>query len=379
MRIDTQTIGMPRSDAAILECAVTPALVVDWPVLVRNVAEMASRASAAGVALRPHAKTHKCAAIAQLQIQAGATGFTVATLAEAEYFADSGFDDLLLANSPIGDWRIERLASLAARARVTVVIDSMAAHAQVEAAGRRASQRIDYLWEIDVGLGRSGTPGGAPAVAAIRDACAADRHARFVGLMSYPGHAYRARDRAELASIANAEAGLLASTARSLAAFGIQCATLSAGSTPTSQHVKRGTAITELRPGNYVFHDATQVALEVVPQARCALSVLGTVMSRPDPRRLVLDCGSKALAAERMTDRTAGFGFVLGEEGIIVERLYEEHAVLVSPEPCELRVGERVRVVPNHACAAANLHREMLILNGGGLGASVRSGAHHWA
>jgi D-serine deaminase-like pyridoxal phosphate-dependent protein len=120
--------------------------------------------------------------------------------------------------------------------------------------------------------------------------------------------------------------------------------------------------ITELRPGNYVFYDATQVALGVVGLERCALSVLATVTSRPAPDRLILDSGSKALAAERLSTLTPGFGRIEGHPGLRVDRLYEEQAIVHSEGPCEIPVGARLRVIPNHACAAANLHSQMLVV-----------------
>jgi D-serine deaminase-like pyridoxal phosphate-dependent protein len=118
----------------------------------------------------------------------------------------------------------------------------------------------------------------------------------------------------------------------------------------------------ELRPGNYVFYDATQVALGVVGLERCSLSVLATVTSRPAPDRLILDSGSKALAAERLSTLTPGFGRIERHPGLRVDRLYEEQAIVHSDAPCELPVGARVRVVPNHACAAANLHSQMHVV-----------------
>jgi D-serine deaminase-like pyridoxal phosphate-dependent protein len=113
-----------------------------------------------------------------------------------------------------------------------------------------------------------------------------------------------------------------------------------------------------------VFYDATQVALGVVPLERCALSVLATVTSRPAPDRLILDSGSKALAAETLSTLTAGFGVVQGHPELRVARLYEEQAIVHADRPCDIPIGTRLRVVPNHACAAANLHAEMLVVNG---------------
>ena len=148
------------------------------------------------------------------------------------------------------------------------------------------------------------------------------------------------------------------------ASLGIEARAKSIGTTQTTHILSGANGATEIRPGNYVFYDATQVALELVPRERCALSVLGTVVARPSSTRLILDCGSKALAAERLTARTVGFGFVIGHEKLVVERLYEEHAIVTSLDPIEIPIGSRLRVVPNHSCATVNLHERMLIVEG---------------
>jgi D-serine deaminase-like pyridoxal phosphate-dependent protein len=344
-----------------LEAEPTPALVIDRDRLRRNIAEMAERARSAEVALWPHAKTHKCAEIATLQREAGAAGLTVATLGEAEYFVAAGFTDILLAYPPVGAWRLTRLVALATRARLRVVLDDASVLHELIAACRSGRARIPYLWEVDCGTGRLGTEPGertALVIAALPNA----EECPFDGLMTFGGHAYAARDDDELDHVAQAERDALAVTAAALHADGLPCAARSAGTTPTSHRLRPGSGLTEMRPGNYVFYDATQVALGLVGPDRCALSVLATVVGRPSPQRAILDAGSKALAAERLTPRTEGFGFVCGHPLLRVERLYEQHAIVHSDGPCRLALGERVRVVPNHACAAANLHREALIV-----------------
>jgi D-serine deaminase-like pyridoxal phosphate-dependent protein len=346
-----------------LRTEATPALVFDRDVLVANLRAMAERTRAAGVALWPHAKTHKCAEIAALQREHGAPGITVATLAEAEYFVAEGFADLLLAYPPVGDWRLERLTNLARRARLRVVLDDAAVLQALIEACRSARVVIPFLWEVDCGTGRLGTaPGEATAAAVARAPRASE--CPFGGLMTFGGHAYGARDDAELARAADDERTALGASAEALRAVGVSCPALSAGTTPTAHRLRPGTGITEMRPGNYVFYDATQVALGLVEPERCALSILATVIGRPDPRRVILDAGSKAVSAERLTTRTDGFGLVCGAPELVVERLYEQHAIVTSAEPSRLHVGERVRVVPNHACAAANLHRRALVVSG---------------
>ncbi|HET6866370.1 MAG TPA: alanine racemase [Solirubrobacteraceae bacterium] len=346
-----------------LDELVTPALIVDRKRLVRNIIEMAARAQSLGVALRPHAKTHKSPAIAALQREHGATGLTVATLTEAEGFADDGVDDLLLTAPPVGDWRLERLVALARRVRVRVALDSVEVVAALDRACARHGVEIGYVWEVDCGVGRFGTPPGARSAQPIAEAVVTATHASFDGLLTFGGHAYGATTPDGIAAAARDEQEAIAQTVSALADRGIEATVRSIGSTPTSHAMRSAEGITELRPGNYVFYDATQVALGIVGLEHCALSVLATVTSRPAPDRLILDSGSKALAAERLSTLTPGFGQIDGHPRLRVERLYEEQAIVHSDEPCEIPVGARLRVVPNHACAAANLHSRMHVVD----------------
>jgi D-serine deaminase-like pyridoxal phosphate-dependent protein len=348
-----------------LDEVTTPALTVDGPRLLANLAEMAARARSLGVALRPHAKTHKSPAIAGLQREHGACGLTVATITEAEGFAAEGVDDLLLTAPPVGDWRLERLVSLARRARVRVVVDGADALSALDEACRRSGITVGYLWEVDCGVGRFGTAPGAVTADYIARVLDTATHASFDGLLTFGGHAYAATSPDGIAAAARDELQAIAETVSALVERGIGAEVRSVGSTPTTHAMASAEGITEIRPGNYVFYDATQVALGVVPLERCALSVLATVTSRPAPDRLILDSGSKALAAERLSTLTPGFGMIEDHPELRVERLYEEQAIVRADEPCGIPVGARLRVVPNHACAAANLHSEMLVVEEG--------------
>lgn len=352
-------------DLPDLEDVVTPALTVDRDRLVTNIREMAARADSLDVALRPHAKTHKSPAIARLQRDHGAIGLTVATVTEAEGFAAEGVDDLLITSPPVGAWRLDRLVALARQARVRVALDGAEALTALDQACRRSGVTIGYLWEVDCGTGRFGTGPGADSAEHIATVLDAATHVSFDGLLVFGGHAYAATSPDGIAAAARDEHEAIAQTVSALAERGVDAAVRSVGSTPTSHAMESGDGITEIRPGNYVFYDATQVALGIVPPARCALSVLATVTSRPASDRLILDSGSKALAAERLTSFTPGFGLIEDHPELRVERLYEEQAIVRTDEPCDIPVGARLRVVPNHACAAANLHSEMLVVQEG--------------
>ena len=353
------SMALPR-----LEEIDTPALVVDGPTLVTNVREMAGRARGGKVGLWPHSKTHKSLAVAALQREYGIAGLTAATLREAETFAGDGVEDILIAYPPVGP-RLRRVVDLSKRIRVRVVLDNADVVDALEDACRKAHTRIGYLWEVECGTGRIGTEPGETAARLIAPVAARSKHAWFAGLMAFAGHAYAADSPAEIGAAAEQEGRAVHETAAALAAEGVLASVLSVGTTPTTHHLEREGAVTEIRPGNYVFYDATQVTLGVVSPERCALSVLATVVARPTPRRLILDAGSKALAAEMLNPRSPGFGFVVGHPELFVARLYEEHTIVTCEEPSAIPVGERLAIVPNHACACVNLHERMLVVENG--------------
>jgi D-serine deaminase-like pyridoxal phosphate-dependent protein len=340
----------------------TPALIVDRGLVEQNVNEMAARASAAGLALRPHAKTHKSVAVATLQRHAGAAGLTVGTVREAEVFAAAGFDDFLITAPPVGAWRLERLIELARRVHVRVCVDSADAVRTLDRACAEGGVGIGFLWEIDCGVGRFGTPRGTASADEIAGAARGYAHARFDGLLTFAGHVYGAATTDDLSAVAREERAALIDTADAVESRSIGVRIRSIGTTPTAHLMERAPGVTETRPGNYVFYDATQVALGVVPVDRCALTVLATVVSRPSPTRLVLDAGSKALAAEHMSSRTSGFGIVRDWPELRISRLFEEQAVVDVVGACDLLVGDRVEVIPNHACTTVNLYDEMVVV-----------------
>ena len=342
----------------------TPAALVNADVLSANVAAMALRARAVGAALRPHFKTHKSVEIARLQRAAGAVGFTVATLREAEALAAAGIDDLLLAYPPVGSWRLERLEALLERARVTFLVDGKVAAAAVGELARRLGATLPCLWEVDCGAGRCGTEPGPPSVVAAQRALDLPG-VELDGFLTFPGHVYRSRTSAEVDAAVTDEQEAAHATLAAARAAGLTVQTLSGGTTPTAWRARSGGVLTELRPGNYVFHDATQVALGVAEPAQCALTILATVVSRPAPGRIVVNAGSKALGSELMTPNTRGYAVLAGVPDVHVAALYEEHGLIEAGDAlAHVAVGDRVELVPNHACVAANLHRAFVLRRG---------------
>lgn len=340
----------------------TPAVLVDLDVLASNVAAMQRRAREAGVALRPHAKTHKSPEIGRLQLEAGARGLTLAKTSEAEVFAALGFDDLFLAYPIVGSDKARRLLALSDRVRLRVGVDSVEGARSLGAAFAEAGRRLPVLLKIDCGFHRVGVaPDQAVVVAA---AVAGIPGLELAGVFTHAGHGYGGPTPADVARIGRGEAGLLAETADALRAAGLPAAEVSVGSTPTAAAAMSGAGVTECRPGTYVFHDRSQVALGSATPGDCALTVLATVVSAPAPDRAVVDAGSKTLSSDPMRPEPDGFGAVLGRRTKVV-RLSEEHGVLAVAPDERFRVGERVRILPNHACAVVNLHEALVAVRGG--------------
>jgi D-serine deaminase-like pyridoxal phosphate-dependent protein len=349
----------------------TPALLIDIERLRANVCGMAAAAREGGVALRPHAKTHKMVEVAALQLEAGAAGLTVAKLGEAEVFVDGGCDDILIAYPLIGDTKLERLAALARRARVAVALDSVEVARAIAEAGAHVAVRI----EVDTGQHRAGVvPGDVAALA--REVAALGL--RVQGVMTHEGHAYAAQDLAAAtreaaalmreaaaavaAGVAAAEAGVTAAVA---AGDSGDAPVVSLGSTPTARFAAREPGVTEIRPGTYVFQDRTQIAHGAATERDLAAFVLATVVSRPAPDRAVVDAGTKVLSSDRLNAPGAPVDFgAVHETGWPLVRASEEHGVVAVPLHAHLPIGTQVRIVPNHVCPVVNLFDEAVIVDG---------------
>ncbi|KJS60209.1 D-TA family PLP-dependent enzyme [Streptomyces rubellomurinus] len=344
----------------------TPDILVDRDVLERNIERMAAALRAKGLGLRPHAKTHKMPEVAARQLAAGAVGLTVATIGEAEVFAEHGATDLFIAYPLwIGPRQAERLRRLGATARIAIGTDSVEA---AEAAGRHlgaSAADIEVLVEIDSGHHRSGVrPEQAVAVARA----SARAGLRVAGVFTFPGHGYAP---GMPAKAAEEEQQALGQAADLLAAAGFEVTRVSGGSTPTAELTGASTA-TEARPGVYVFGDAQQLELGRCRTADIALTVAATVVSRHEgddstPRRLVLDAGSKVLGGDRPA-WTTGFGRLMDHPDARITALSEHHATVVWPAGTDLpALGARLRVIPNHVCVAVNLVDDVAVVSGGEL------------
>lgn len=350
----------------------TPAVLVDRARALRNIDRMQAAASARGISLRPHAKTHKSTTIARWQIEHGAAGICCAKIGEAEVFADAGFSDIRLPY-PINPINADRVAALAGRTRLSFIVDHPQVARQWSAAMTAANTEVEVLVKIDVGFHRCGIdPSAADAVEMIRGVAALPG-LRFRGLLSHAGHAYHAHSAHELRAMAEGEAAMMSDLARRCRRAGIRIEEVSAGATPPARFSLQQDGFTEFRAGNYVYFDRTQVALGAATLDDCALTVLTTVVSKPAADRVVFDAGSKTLTSDgaRGFSPSPGFGVVLNDDGspddnLLIERLSEEHAtVRALSGSTPLEPGDRTRIVPNHSCVVSNLADRAWVVTGG--------------
>ena len=356
----------------------TPAVLIDKARALRNIDRMQAAADARGIRLRPHAKTHKSPGVARWQLERGAAGICCAKLGEAEVFADAGIADIRIPY-PLHPANADRVVALAARTRLSFVVDHPRVARDWSESLSRAGVAADVLVKVDVGFHRCGIdPDPAIAIPFIRDVAGLPG-LRLKGLLSHAGQSYHAASDEHLREMAVLEAATLRALAAAARADGIAIDELSAGATPTARYSLQEEGLTEYRPGNYVYFDRTQVGLGAASLDDCALTVLARVVSKPAADRLVFDSGSKTLSNDgaRGFVPAAGYGAVVGTgtdpsttmkflPELVVERLSEEHAtVRVTGGATSLEPGDLVRILPNHACVVSNLVDQAWLVEGG--------------
>ena len=327
----------------------TPAVVVDRERLNGNIRRLQEAMDERGVALRPHAKTHKSVRVARLQLEAGAKGLTVGTIGEAEVFTAAGITDLFLAYPVWAEGsKARRLRDVHDAADLRVGIDSEGGAERLAAAITGARRPLHVLVEVDPGQHRTGV---ADPEAAVRVARAArDRGLVVDGVFAHGGHSY---DPANRARASQEEVASLEAAAAALEAAGIGVATISAGSTPTML-ASATERVNEMRAGTYVLGDRQQWILGAIPAEGVAAVVAATVVSVA-PDRFVLDSGAKSLTKDR-ADWVEGYGGLPAYPEAVIERLSDYHAVVRSPVASSRpRLGEVVAVVPNHICPVIDL------------------------
>ena len=344
----------------------TPTLILDKETLLKNIRKMSSFAEEKNVNLRPHIKTHKSVEIAKLQLEHGAIGITTAKLEEAEVMAEAGIKDILVAYPVSSPAKIERIIGLLNKGvDLKVTVDNLEQVKLLQKASEKTRHTVEVWIKVNSGLNRCGVEPGAGAVELAKAIILLNR-LRIGGIFTHAGHSYGANGQEELERIALAEADAVVRSAEACEREGIPILVRSVGSTPTYRISGLVDGITEVRPGNAVFFDSIQVGLGVAAREECALTVLASVAGVYEGR-VVLDAGSKTLCLDKGAhglDSVKGYGYVVDHPELTIERLSEEHGVAVYEGNCGLRLNDKVRIIPNHACTVANMFDEYVVVEG---------------
>jgi D-serine deaminase-like pyridoxal phosphate-dependent protein len=330
----------------------TPSLVIDMDRVERNLARIQQACNEAGVANRPHIKTHKSPLLAKLQIAGGAKGITCQKLGEAEVMAEAGIDDILISYNLIGDEKMARLGALQSKANVTVAADNAFVIEGLKAAAAMSGRPLNVVVECDTGRKRAGVETPAEGIALARQIKASDG-LTFAGFMLYPTEtgwpdAQKFYDEA-LAGVR---------------AEGLEPSIVSTGGTPNLKNLGQLKGATEHRFGTYIYNDRMQVAAGSATWDDCALYVYSTVVSRAGPDRGILDAGSKTLTSDTGSGLD-GHGLILEHPEAKIAKFAEEHGFLdLTRSNTRPNVGDIVRIVPNHVCVVVNMFDEVVMVRG---------------
>lgn len=370
----------------------TPCLLLDEARLRANLAGLRAHLDRLGVAFRPHLKTAKSIDVARLAMTGPAGPAIVSTLREAEYFAEGGVRDMIYGVG-IAPQKLDRVGAVRRRwgADLAVVLDSIEQADAVAAWAARTGDRLPVLIEVDADGHRSGVkPADAALLVAIGRALGAGADLR--GVLLHAGDSYGLSDPEDLAAAAEGERAAAVTAATLLRAAGLPCPVVSVGSTPTARYARNLDGITEVRAGVFMFGDLFQAGVGSVAVDDIAVSVLATVIGhRRDKGWIITDAGWMALSRDRGTARQAvdqGYGVVCDRAGrpypdLIVADANQEHGILALRPGSraalpDLAIGDRVRVLPNHACATGAQYDRYHVLDADGQVAAVWPRINGW-
>ncbi len=334
----------------------TPAVLLDLDAMEDNLRRYAREAARHGKQIWPMTKTHKSLELAAAQARAGAAGFLCGTLDEVEALAAAGYENLMYAYPVATEVSIRRVIRAARKCRLILRIDGRDAARALDAAAEEAGLRLRYTIIVDAGLHRFGVPPGEAGSFARE--LTRFRNLELKGLSTHPGQVYGASTAAELPRYCAEERQAVQTAVDALRAAGFEPEIVSSGSTPTFRGTVADENLTIYHPGNYIFHDAIQLSTETATEEQCALSILASVISHPRVDLFLCDAGAKCLGLDRGAhgnQSIRGHGLVLGHPELMVADLSEEVGKLHVEGETDLRVGDKIRILPNHACSSANL------------------------
>ncbi len=351
----------------------SPVALVDKDRLERNITDMATKAKEWSLQLRPHIKTHKCIEIGKKQENAGATGITVSTLSEASVFAEAGFKDITYA-VPLALDKFDVVYNISKKTNLKVLVDNPITVDLLDKFSRAVDAEFIVMLKVDCGYHRSGVNPDTPSALRLAHKISKAPHLQFKGILTHAGHSYSASSVNEIIRIVTQEQEVMVQFAKTLKIEDMDLApeVVSIGSTPTIRLAETFMdGITEIRPGNYVFFDYTQIALGSCEVRDCAFTVQTSVVGSY-PYGLMIDAGATALSKDQgpnHIDDDCGYGQVISNysENLInsefkITSLSQEHGKIISKRKHDLKPGDKLRIIPNHSCLAANLYDHYFVV-----------------
>jgi D-serine deaminase-like pyridoxal phosphate-dependent protein len=334
----------------------TPAILLDLDKFEKNIKNYQTTADNHKKELWPMIKTHKSTEIVQMQIKAGATGVLCGTLDEAEACAQAGIQPVMYAYPIASKESISRVIELTNTCDFILRLDDLDGASIINQAAMEANVQISYTMVIDSGLHRFGVhPKKAVEFAKALEPMSG---LRFRGISTHTGQVYGCQSKDQVSVCIEAENQAIQEAVENLRQAGYNLELITAGSTPTFLAELGNPYINVVHPGNYVFNDVIQIALDVAQEEDCALSVLATVISHPREDLYIIDAGAKCLGLDQGAhgnQAIVGFGRVKGHPELIIHALSEEVGKIHAKGQTTLKVGDTVEIIPNHACSTANL------------------------
>ncbi|KAM6918639.1 D-serine dehydratase [Xenentodon cancila] len=339
----------------------TPALVVDVDKVKRNAQRMIEQCQKLGVQLRPHMKTHKTLECADIMTAGSRRRIVVSTLAEASFYADHGFDDILYAY-PLPFDKVERCAALSERLDLfQVLLDHPDALEQLIKRPLKGG-RLWHVWlKLDCGNGRAGIPHSEPAALSLAQAIAGTEGVALTGVYVHCGNTYSSRGVEEIQAVAQETTSSTLQFMEKLQAVGISCKS-SIGSTPSCSHpVQEMSKLDEVHPGNYIFYDVQQAMIGSCCLDEVAVRVLTRVIGHcPHRNQLLVDCGWSGISLDGAGKLPTGFAVIEGHLNLRLASMTQEHG-RVEPisgplDYSKYPLGCLLTLIPHHSCATAMMH-----------------------
>lgn len=336
----------------------TPAMLIDLDKMERNLERAQLAAAKYNKQVWPMLKTHKSSELAKLQVEKyGCSGVLCGTLDEAEAMVNAGVKNVMYAYPVASKESVHRVIEMVKKCPGFIGrLDSVEAAEMLDSAAEEANVKVGYSIIIDTGLHRFGV---APEkVVDFANELKEFDHIVLKAISSHPGHVYVSKNGDEVKKYAQEECERMGTAANALRAAGYELEYVTSGSTPTFMDALSDSAIDVYHPGCHIFNDVMQMSMEVATEEDCALTVIATIISNPKEGHFIMDAGAKCLALDQGghgNSNIKGFGHVIGHPELTINSLSEEVGNLLADGHTDLKIGDKIRIVPNHACPCANL------------------------